>query len=321
MDTNPPSPQGTGPFAGPTNEPGAPLAGGVLDSSRPCVRCGYDLMGLPIGGQCPECGTPVADSLKGILLEHAAAEYLATLHHGLKLVLWSILLYVGLMIVVMFATVALGVGGAMVAPGAPAGGPGAAAAPPVVPALVQPMLQLLMLVPAIMGVIGYYRFSTPDPGFLGQEKPDSARQVLRVCSIVAAVNAGLSGAVAFSGGAFSPGAFTGAFSLDLALAIAAIVVALVGGLAWIVQFFAVMRYTRWLGRRVPDDHIVRRTQMYMWLLPVLYIVGSLACGLGPLIALVLYWNLLHRLRLHVRSIIETGVPRELPGMVSLSKPA
>jgi hypothetical protein len=28
-----------------------------------CEKCGYDLTGLPESGNCPECGTPVADSL------------------------------------------------------------------------------------------------------------------------------------------------------------------------------------------------------------------------------------------------------------------
>jgi len=28
-----------------------------------CERCGYELEGLPTGGDCPECGTPIAESL------------------------------------------------------------------------------------------------------------------------------------------------------------------------------------------------------------------------------------------------------------------
>lgn len=36
----------------------------------PCVRCGYDLEGLPALGQCPECGRSVVDSLAaGLELE------------------------------------------------------------------------------------------------------------------------------------------------------------------------------------------------------------------------------------------------------------
>ena len=35
-----------------------------IDRSIPCLSCEYDLMGLPIEGRCPECGSPVEDSLQ-----------------------------------------------------------------------------------------------------------------------------------------------------------------------------------------------------------------------------------------------------------------
>ena len=35
----------------------------ALERDSPCVQCGYNLRMLPITGQCPECGTPVASTL------------------------------------------------------------------------------------------------------------------------------------------------------------------------------------------------------------------------------------------------------------------
>jgi hypothetical protein len=35
--------------------------------------------------------------------------------------------------------------------------------------------------------------------------------------------------------------------------------------------------------------------------------------IGPLIALVMYWNLLDRFRKHTGSIIKNGMPAALPG--------
>lgn len=35
----------------------------TLQSDYICVRCGYNLIGLPIRGKCPECGTPIRRSL------------------------------------------------------------------------------------------------------------------------------------------------------------------------------------------------------------------------------------------------------------------
>lgn len=36
----------------------------VANANITCVTCGYDLSGSPIGGVCPECGTPVQESLR-----------------------------------------------------------------------------------------------------------------------------------------------------------------------------------------------------------------------------------------------------------------
>lgn len=35
----------------------------IQSSSFKCVTCGYDLTGSALGGVCPECGTPVRQSL------------------------------------------------------------------------------------------------------------------------------------------------------------------------------------------------------------------------------------------------------------------
>ena len=40
----------------------------ALASDLACRKCGYHLRGLPTNGMCPECGTPVAISLRGPLL-------------------------------------------------------------------------------------------------------------------------------------------------------------------------------------------------------------------------------------------------------------
>jgi hypothetical protein len=61
----------------------------VLPSGRPCHRCGYDLAGLPYGGACPECGTPIhapRGSGKFVdTLADAPAAYLRQLCVGLTL--------------------------------------------------------------------------------------------------------------------------------------------------------------------------------------------------------------------------------------------
>jgi hypothetical protein len=40
----------------------------VLLVEIPCTSCGYTLNTLPVTGRCPECGTPVAESLRAVLI-------------------------------------------------------------------------------------------------------------------------------------------------------------------------------------------------------------------------------------------------------------
>mgnify|MGYP003387908006 FL=1 len=94
-----------------------------------------------------------------------------------------------------------------------------------------------------------------------------------------------------------------------------IVVGVVSFIAWIVQFFAMMRYIRTMAERIPDAYLVTRSKRYMWLLPLLQTVGLLLVGLGPLFALVMYWNLLDRLRKHLKAILRGEGSAQLKGML------
>jgi serine/threonine protein kinase len=64
-----------------------------------CVGCDYNLCGLSRDGRCPECGVPVAESLRPELLQFADPMWLKTVSRGAKLVHW--LFPVALLIVVL----------------------------------------------------------------------------------------------------------------------------------------------------------------------------------------------------------------------------
>jgi hypothetical protein len=168
--------------------------------------------------------------------------------------------------------------------------------------------QLLVSVAMIMG---YWMFTEPAMGRSESELSEIGRRFARTAIVVQVVLQVLQIVViaAFPGIVVQPGkAFV--FSTGF------IAIAAVGLLALLVaagQFVAVMLYTRGLAERVPDAHIQRRAGVYLWLIPLLSTVGILACGLGPLVALVLYWNLLDRLRKQLRAINATGSPATLPG--------
>ncbi len=59
-----------------------PARAASLTTDVPCVQCGYNLRGLPEGGRCPECGTPIARSLRGNLLSTADPAWLERVYRG-----------------------------------------------------------------------------------------------------------------------------------------------------------------------------------------------------------------------------------------------
>ncbi len=255
----------------------------LVDADRPCVRCSYNLRGLPRGGVCPECGTPIADSLRGDYLAFAAPEYLAAIHSGLNWVLAGVLVYA--VALVGGVAIKIGLGGYLS------------------PALVGEIRRTALVIPTVILLAGYWRFTRPDPGPAGRESPTSVRRVIRASVVVQAV-AAVAGVLAAAGGpsGVGPVALRGTFgTLTVLLDLAAVV-------AWIAQFFATMSYVGWLGRRVPDRVIVYLSGYYSWVLPVVFVLGAVVLLMGPVVAVGMYWTLLDRLGKHLRSIRRTGMP-------------
>lgn len=275
-----------------------PVAGSDATIERshvcPCYKCSYDLRGLRMSGSCPECGTPVAESLRGILLHFADKGYIAQLNSGVSLVLNAILLMVALGVINMFAVFAISQ-----IPGIPL-------------IAVVLLVQMGFLALSIMSCVGYLRLTTPDPGFTGTDFPDTSRRVIRVAVVVQ---------IAISGFQFlltlvpTP-AVTTTNPLEgmagLVFLVSSLLI-LAGFVAFIVQFIAMMNYLTWLAKRIPDAAIENRSRRYRWMLPLIAVIGVLALWLGPLIALVMYWNLLDRFRKHTRSILKVGIPAVLKG--------
>lgn len=104
----------------PDTLPGARGLGSGIEQDRPCLRCGYNLVGLETEGRCPECGTPITRRRAGDpfsdTLVNAPTRYLETLLIGLGLMAGAILLtwgqwileWVGFLKPVISAWVSLG---------------------------------------------------------------------------------------------------------------------------------------------------------------------------------------------------------------------
>lgn len=245
--------------------------GGVVVSGIACVDCGYELAGLHEHGHCPECGASIERSLKGDLLLHASPEYLATLHRGSVIVLTIILFQVALAFVSFGLVVAFAV------------------APPVFLALgwfefASTAFGLLLSAGLVWG---WWLLSTPMPAL--SEKPwvDRARRWVRfvlILNIPIVIGQTIT-TLLISAGNTSDAVYYTQMGLGA-----------VSTLVWLGTYVVHAIYLAWLAKRIPDAAMHKRARLLMWLCPVLSTVGLILIGLGPLIALVLYWNLIDRFR-------------------------
>ena len=272
-----PSPSAPGVVPG---QPGAESA--TVGPGVACRQCSYVLQGLSKTGQCPECGRPVADSLDAFSLRTAAKTYLDALHSGLSLVLNGILAQIVLTIGLFIAVFAAAAAGA--------GGRGTL--------LVQLLGSFGSLAIGIVILLGWWRASEPDPGEAAWEDPTAARKVLRVALAASAGVALLSflvqGSILLAGPVGALVLFNGGLNL---ISIAASV----------TGFFASMIYVSKLAPRIPNMKATRRAKTLMWAMPLLFTVGLLIL-IGPLIGLVLYWNLLYWVRNDIRRIARGEEP-------------
>lgn len=264
-----------------TTPSAASAASPQSSAGRYCIQCAYSLAGLSPDGPCPECGTPIALSLREPTLAGTMPDYRASLITGLRLVLFGILIMVAATVASMI--IVLGTGPTQT---------------------VMSLVSGVILLVSLMISYGYWLYTAPDPGQVASEKTAGARMVARA-SILTQVAIALAQSVLTWSSVVAPPWNT----ISEVLTYASLA-------AWAVQFFAVMNYTRWVATRIPDDYVIARTKRYRWLLPLLGTVGVFAVGLGPLIALILYWNLLDRVHKQVVSIHRTGEPRGLKGRIA-----
>lgn len=267
----------------------------IVADARPCLVCHYNLQGLPASGVCPECGTPVADSLRGNLLRYSPLPFLRTLRAGISLAFWSVVALVVLRCI-EFVT------GIFTAATAAFGWA----------ALSQAVFEGLSLIVSGLSLYAWWLFSTPDPALLGQDRAEKARRWLRV-GVVAVAGSTLASFLLTTAQAagllptvvpVAPGPGVPPPALPFWPLVIGGAIGLAGFAAWGVQFFATMLYLRHMAMRMLDLELFRMARRNIWLLPLLYIVGAVFCGIGPLIALVLYLVMLWGVRERLSRVLE-----------------
>jgi len=283
-----------------------PVAAGVR-----CAGCGYELVGLDPDSLCPECGRAVDDSLRGLYLVYRPMGYVKSLHRGLGMVRLGILLNVVFTIVWFIAAAALG----------------AAASGPI--SVVGAIALVISLAIQVMALVGWIWFTARDPSDPLEDRSANSRRLVRIGAIGLLVMVGVqlvfSLLVPSQTMAPATGGAVPAMVALLALFVGLANVVLVG-----LLFFASMVYIRRLGARIPDPKVHRLAKSRMISVPIitvavpilaviagvaiavlagsaafaLYIALYFVALLGPLIALVLYYNFLSLTRKSLGRVLE-----------------
>jgi len=265
---------------------GGPSVPAIASEHAICLQCGYQIRGMASDRNCPECGTPISRSLRGNLLIFSASNYLRSLHMGLICILLAAILQALFGLIAAAGGIFIAVSVAMSAGAGGGGGPN--------PAIMQ-NLQLWIgagtMPIAALSLVGWWLFSAPDPAVVHGQTGQSARVTIRITVAVVAVASILNFA------------FIVASQRNPAMIILTSVAGILSGIASLVQFFASMLYVRWLAPRLPDLALINRATLYMWLLPVIYVVG-MCLLIGPLVAQIMYLLMLNGIRIRLRIIRE-----------------
>lgn len=220
----------------------------TVDRDHLCIACRYNLRGLPVDSQCPECALPVAESLKGDFLAFASPQYRTRVIQGLKLIDWG-----------MLALVVLGIGSVFLGT--------------LSTAVSAPFAQIVFFVvvrwvPIGMMVIGGWLLATPDVGYNGDKDPVLARKFTRVGAVLLMAFELVPAVVMW---VLPPPMLSGIMPLFTAVNVA-------GMAMYVVLFFTTVLCIRWIASRVPSPKWVGSATRRLWILPTL--------ALGPLLSAI-----------------------------------
>ncbi len=268
----------------------APPLDGLVPTGTGCARCGYSLEGLSTRGACPECGLPTVDSLLSERLADRDAGYLATLRRGVTIAHVSILM----LVVVSIVNAVISMFSGFTAGAATFGSGAMTIAMTVGTFAVQ-----------LFGAWGWWLLTTRDPGGVAPGSNEGLRRWVRrllVCTVVMA-SVGLIATVVGELLGYGVTSLNATIASGTAITTATIVMLVVAGLLSLLGFgltiwqvVVTIRYVGDLARRLPDAALAKRAKFRSWFVPVIGVVGTPVCYIGPLVALILYYNLLIALR-------------------------
>lgn len=221
-------------------------ASDVIQEDIHCRKCGYNLRGLSVQGNCPECGTVTSLTVAGDRLRCSDPDWLDRIARGCRYIVLGTLLAVTL--------------------GCLGGGAGMALGIPVNPAMGAAFGFMLGLV----SVYGAWLLTAPEPARVGLDRLVTARKVVRYCLIIGL----LQGLVQI---AAQP------LSFNSAVAIALLILGGIAGLVGIAGEFAKFLYLQKLSERIPDKTLAGRAKFLRWAYAAVWtcmVLGGVVAALG-----------------------------------------
>jgi hypothetical protein len=248
----------------------------AIITDTPCIGCGYNIRSLELATRCPECGTPVDATLRGGL-RYSPEPFLRRLLLATRCLSYGMLAYAVALIVIYVGAALLE--GVLSNPNLLAN-PASAIGGRIM------LATLVMTLPIVAMLAGYWFLTTPHPGIHDAQQPVTARVLTRIAVGLAAV-VSLTGAVSTIVSATRTGVTANAFAAT--------------GMFWTCA--GCLGFPLLLGLVLPPVHIVkwlctldrseeskllsRRAVRSYWLLPLLVFVGPLLGYMTFMVAVVM----------------------------------
>ncbi len=240
-----------------------------------CFNCDYELVGVNPAGPCPECGYLIEDSIGLGALSRCCPETLARLHNGVILIQAAVIAW----LMNIFA-------------GAILGGIYGARGQPLTPSI-NIALSIVLGFISLTFILGWWKFVQIDASLYSTPKGASAQRFVRTMLVIFAVTSVLNLLSNFLPQSFYNSVVGSIATFGFLLLMLVVI---------FTFFIAQMLYLQSIAPLILNKKVYSRSKYMIWLGPILMTVGALVILLGPLVAIILYWNMLDWIRKDLKSI-------------------